>query len=448
MAFITKAFDLIYKRLGPTGSDGSQFGGYLPLDWYYKTTSVPRVDNGFLNFPDDTFTNTYITTRNSASNANYRAVPWGSTAGDFLWNVLTPSLSYSDTSNVWAFNGVTYQTRFWTREFVSRSFNSQFQTSGTNVGITSTGSYAVTSSWKIVEPKLLDTTNFSYVFSANGTPFTTTFVGSRYNSVRPDKSGEVAYDITYPALTAGSTSSIDGAYFDQGGGAGITRAEIATSLTNEAAYQADNTAAGLKLMTEALKARRLYFPIPVSGSGTTKGTDYWFKKSTGYKSTDLFTDNGGIYNVRFSLKRKIDSDYYPDTSTHMTAFIHNVIPQIPSSSARVPGADGWYPPVNNIVTIGNQYNGGPEMTFVDIQTGYYVEKFNFNLIQYGYPAQLCLEVSGSLSDDKYFGIIVDEFEMCKVGVTTDVRFIKPTSIATTIIAIQEQGGGLPPGGGG
>jgi hypothetical protein len=446
MAFITKAFDLIYKRLGPTGSI-SQFVGYLPLDWYNKVTSVPRVSQSFLNFPDDTFTNTYITTRNTASNATYRAVPWGSTAGDFLWNVLTPSLSYNDVTNVHM--GSTYQTRFWVNEFVSKSFNSQFQTNSTNLGVTITGSYAVTSSWKIVEPKLIDTTQFSYVFSIDGTPVANAYVGSSYNKTGTDKTDLVSYDISFPVLSAVATSSIDGAYFDQGGGAGITRAEIATSLTNEAAFQTNDTAAGLKIMTEALKARRLYFPVPVSGSGTPKGTDYWFKKSTGYKSSDLFTDNGGIYNVRFSLKRKINSDYYPDTNTYMTAFIHNVIPQIPSSSARIPGADGWYPPTNNIVTIGNQYNGGPEMTFVDIQTGYFVEKFNFNLIQYGYPAQLCLEVSGSLADSKYFGIIVDEFEMCKVGVTTDARFIKPTSIATTIIAIQEQGGGYtpPPGGG-
>jgi hypothetical protein len=53
---------------------------------------------------------------------------------------------------------------------------------------------------------------------------------------------------------------------------------------------------------------------------------------------------------------------------------------------------------------------------------------------------MCLEVSGSLSDNAYFGIIVDEFEMCKVGVTTDARFIKPTSIAATILEFQPKVG--------
>ena len=88
----------------------------------------------------------------------------------------------------------------------------------------------------------------------------------------------------------------------------------------------------------------------------------------------------------------------------MTVFIHDVQSSVPFSTKRVPGAAGWYPPPNNIVTVGNKYNGTPEFTFYDIQTGYLVEKFNINVIQYGYPAQLCIEASGSLADNAYFGI--------------------------------------------
>jgi hypothetical protein len=113
-------------------------------------------------------------------------------------------------------------------------------------------------------------------------------------------------------------------------------------------------------------------------------------------------------------------------------FIHNIIPQIPSSSARVPGALGWYPPENNIVRVGNGYGTAPAISFYDIQTGYAVEKFNINVIQYGYPAQLCIEASGSLADNAYFGIIVDDIQMCKVGVTTDPRFIKPYSLTQIV----------------
>jgi len=374
----------------------------------------------------------------------YTALPWGSVAGDFLWNISTPSWSFVESAVLVPDpprGDATYIYRDWTPRFVTKSFNSQFQTGGSSFGIHPiTGSYAVTSSWIIIEPKLDNASVFTYLHSINSVP--------QYPQNITSLSDDIGYRVTYPSLTSYSTSSIDGAYFDQGGGAAISRTSIIKSLTTASVSGSDNTATGLRVMTQALKARRLYFPIHVSGSGTTRGTDYWFKKSTGYSANELFTDNGGIYNVKFSLKRKINLGYYPDTNTFMTAFIHNVLPQIPSSSARIPGADGWYPPANNIVTIGNQYNGGPEMSFVDIQTGYYVEKFNFNLIQYGYPAQMCLEVSGSLSDNAYFGIIVDEFEMCKVGVTTDARFIKPTSIAATIQEFQEQetgGGGFEEG---
>ena len=252
------------------------------------------------------------------------------------------------------------------------------------------------------------------------------------------------YSITWPAINSNSTSSVDNQYFDQGGGVGISKTEVSQSLLTGSAYITDNSATGLRYKTEALKARRLYFPVPYSGSGTTRGTDYWFKKSTGKRVDSIFYDNGGIYNVQFSLKRHIPSGHNPDTGSFMTAFIHDVIPQIPSSPNCLGGASGWYPPANNIVTIGNQYNGTSALSFYDIQTGFYVEKFNFNLIQYGYPAQLCLEVSGSLTDNTYFGIIVDEFKMCKIGVTTDPRFIKPTSIATTVIDFGQQislGGG-------
>ena len=133
----------------------------------------------------------------------------------------------------------------------------------------------------------------------------------------------------------------------------------------------------------------------------------------------------------------------------MTAFIHNVMPQIPSSSARIPGANGWYPPDNNIVTIGNSYGITPVMNFFDPASGYNYEYFDFNLIQYGYPAQLCLEASGSLANDNYFGIIVNDIQICKIGVTTDPAFIKPQTIATTVAGAASiagsQTGGVNPG---
>jgi len=259
-----------------------------------------------------------------------------------------------------------------------------------------------------------------------------TYVNSTYAGEPNDNSATLGYSITYPTISGNSISSIDGQYFDLGGGALIARADISRSLVTGSTYYTDDTATGLRLSTEALKARRLYFPTPVSQSGQSTGTDYWFKSFTGYKANDLFTDNGGIYNVQFTLKKQVALDSYPDNNTFMSVFIHNVIPQIPSSSARVPGALGWYPPENNIVRVGNGYGTAPAISFYDIQTGYTIEKFNINVIQYGYPAQLCIEASGSLADNAYFGIIVDDIQMCKVGVTTDPRFIKPYSLTQTV----------------
>ena len=314
-----------------------------------------------------------------------------------------------------------WYTTYTSKSFFSREWSKQLNTTyqkGSDYGISTSSSYSVTSSWKAFDPKST-TIQYTQVGQPN--------IGTYYG-----------YDITWPAVNSRSTSSVDNQYFDQSGGVGISKTEISQSLVTALAYATDNSATGLKNKTEALKARRLYFPVPYSGSGTTRGTDYWFARSTGKHVDSIFYDNGGIYNVQFSLKKYAPLDYNPDLGSFMTAFIHNVTPQIPSSSNCVAGAPGWYPPANNIVTIGNQYNGTAALSFYDIQTGFYVEKFNFNLIQYGYPAQLCLEVSGSLTDNAYFGIVVDEFKMCKIGVTTDPRFIKPTSIATTVIDLAQQ----------
>ena len=459
MGFTTKAFDLYYKRIGPTGS--------LNATWSYHNSAAvastgptfARVSNSFLNFPEDgrigygsgenaaRTTTIWTTTRDSASNVNHLAIPWGSAAGDFLWNVLTPSWSFVNYSPdvvsaypnpalpYYGQPAETYKINYISASFFGREWSKQVLTvyqKGSEYGIPTSSGYSVTSSWLAFDPKVFETGQNAVIDGLFNSQFII------LQTVPADSSSYFGYDITWPAVNSKSTSSVDNQYFDQSGGAGITKTSISQSLITASAYATDNSATGLKYKTEALKARRLYFPVPYSGSGTTRGTDYWFVKSTGKRVDSIFYDNGGIYNVQFSLKRHIPNGYDPDLGSFMTAFIHNVIPQIPSSSNCIEGASGWYPPANNIVTIGNQYNGTSELSFYDIQTGFYVEKFNFNLIQYGYPAQLCLEVSGSLANNAYFGIIVDEFKMCKIGVTTDPRFIKPTSIATTVIDLGQQ----------
>lgn len=443
MAFVTNALGLFYKRIGPTGSippdgDPDPYTGYLPEFWF--TASGTNVTGALLNLPTDTLLTTYLTTRNSASNATYMALPWGSPANDFLWNTTTPSWSYQDSSSIQSKFGTggtaTVIDRLWSLSmYESKSFFRQFQipTPSSTLGV---DSYPVTSSWHIYDEKFLSGSNFAnfrYVHQENNTKQYPTYIGSRYSFVATESVSQVAYPITFPAILSTSTGSLDGQYFDRSNGAGITRAAISRSLMTASIYANDNTATGLRYKTEALKARRLFFPIPVSGSGTTGGTDYWFKQATGQAAKDLFMDNGGIYNIQFTLKRYLPRDLYPDTSSFMSVFIFDVIPQIPSSSACIDGAPGWYPPQQNIVTIGNGYKTTPIMTFIDAATGYQVEKFDINVVQYGNPAQLCFEVSGSLADDKYFGIIINDVQFCKIGVTTDPRFIKPQTGYESVI---------------
>jgi len=487
MGFPTRVFDLFYKRLGPTGSlngtrSGSEAGngifvwqGRLPEYWFTSSVSSSiassqglKVSHSFLNFPADLTSSkvltpsggrsgSFITTRDSSSNASYLALPWGSHAADFLWNVQIPSWSFREFSEAATVDGGltfnTYYYRQWDLSYTSKSFHKANQPNGSSFGV---ASYPITSSWRITDPRFANTASFNYVHAFAipfDAPLTSSYpvsVGATYTQTARDSASYFAYDISFPNITNGnSTSSIDGQYFDLGGGALISRASVSNSLSIGSTYYNDDTATGLKLSTEALKARRLYFPTPVSQSGQSTGTDYWLKSFTGYKANDLFTDNGGIYNVQFTLKKQVALDSYPDNNTFMSVFIHNIIPQIPSSSARVPGALGWYPPENNIVRVGNGYGTAPAISFYDIQTGYAIEKFNINVIQYGYPAQLCIEVSGSLADNAYFGIIVDDIQMCKIGITTDPRFIKPYSLTQTVqntsFAIgAERGGGDAP----
>lgn len=438
MAFSTKAFGLFYKRLGPTGSNdvtGNKLDGYLPsaLPWEsYNVNGPPSYSsNAWLNFPDDLITTKYVTTNESQSiNLTYKAFPFGSHACDFLWNITVPSWSFTNSSILIGMDSQSYVTRSWSvNKESSQSFHKKYQTGGSSFGVTA---YKVTSSWHIVEPKFINSGYMHYVISGSSTVVPLQFIGSDYNVTATDSSSFVAYDISgRNTLTANSTSSIDGDYFHNAGGAGITRTAVSRSLTTGSTFTADDSSTGLSHLTKALKARRLYFPTEVTASGTPSGSDYWFKKYTGQRSTDLFADNGGIYNVQLTLKKLTTQDYYPDTNTYLRAFIHNVDIQIPSASARIPGAPGWYPPDNNIVTIGNGYSSSPIMSFNDLQTGFRLEKFNFNLIQYGYPAQLCFEASGSLVDSAYFGIIIDDIQICKVGVTSDIRFIKPDQATVT-----------------
>ena len=233
-----------------------------------------------------------------------------------------------------------------------------------------------------------------------------------------------------------STGSNDGRFFDLAGGCGITRTSISASLVAFAASASGTSAGQIASCSVALKRRRLFFPtVRSSGSIATGNASTWVYLSTTKGSKDFFTENGGIYNVKFSLKRDVTNGYYPDSAggSELLVYIHNINTQVPAPSARIAGANGWYPPEANIVRIKNT----PAMSFYNPSTGYLIENFNINVVQYGTPAQLVFEASGSLENNGYFGCVIDDVEFCKVGVTTDPTLIKPTTTTMALEAAQQ-----------
>ncbi len=199
---------------------------------------------------------------------------------------------------------------------------------------------------------------------------------------------------------------------------GITRQGV------QSAYGEFNNATTNAEKTAALKRRRLFWPNGTSATAS------------------FFTENGGIYNVKFKLKKYIPSShtttrqYEPDSNTYMSVFIHNVNATFTTSASY---ANGWYPPPQNIVKIGNSYSVGgvatPAISYFDSATGYYYDEYNINLVQYGTPAQLVFEPSGDTTAGIYFGTLVDDIQICKIGVTTDPYYIKPQTIANNSVRL-------------
>jgi hypothetical protein len=207
--------------------------------------------------------------------------------------------------------------------------------------------------------------------------------------------------LTAFAYRTSSLSTIDNARFTTHSCVGITRTGASQSYADYA------TANGDTARTRALKSRRLVWPT----SNTA---------NPGY-----FTENGGIYNVKFKLKRT--SNYTPDSGSYLMVYVFDAFANYTTSSI---GTAGWYPPDRNIVKIGHNYTSGsvstPSISWYDTATGFYYDEYDINVIQYGTPAQLVFEPSGI--NDQYFGTLVDDIEFCKVGVTTDPLFTKPQAI--------------------
>lgn len=436
----THAFDFYYKAV-PTGSNQ-----LLTSTWYNdthfdlfenNTEYIRRTFNyngnlGFLNYP-------IILTRNipvaSASIFQNGALAWGSAASDFLWNILTPSLSISQEVDGAGRHLSNYRFIYNSESF----FNKEFQTYGTGVA-----TYPITSSWIAYEPRMIvkasGSTSAGYVTNGGNSSFFPATLTSPFNvayslptAVVPPTAnpvvGENPTNITYGN---NSTGSNDGRFFDLAGGCGITRSSISASLMLYEANKNGTSGTARHAVATSLKRRRLFFPTIRTGSMALapNSPGIWVQELMGVTSDSLFTDNGGIYNVTFTIKRDIVNGYYPDSGngSELLVYIHNVNSIAPTPTNRVAGATGWYPPEANIVRIKNN----PAMSFANPATGFLLETFNINLVQYGFPAQLVFEANGSLSFDSYFGCIIDDVQFCKIGVTTDPALIKPITTGEVI----------------
>ena len=460
--------------------DGGGLWGYTTGSWLnYPANATYDFNIGF-GASTVTYALPFSTTRTGLYVSGGMAIAWGSAVCDFLWNATALSWSVVPTP---ASKNIRYDVSY-------NSTSSFFGTTSPTVPdslipIGNIKTYNITSSWHAVDFRLLQTVVSSSTApnQANlqrmylqGSPQRVTHsiflngsmtlgdldygasTGSFYegaNGAIP-LSSSVGYTLDYSSGNTTRNTGFDRQFFDVGQGVGITRADISQSLTtmswdgygplgvsvtvdpNKPGTYGGDSPAGVLTQSIALKKRRLYYPTPVVGSaGTVNGTDYYHKLITGYTANEIFNENGGIYNVQFTLKKYAPTipgdstilfDYTPSDNSFLAVFIHNVRSNPPVSSSRALGDSGWYPPLNNIVLIGNSYDTAPVIAFNDGATSFTYEKYNINIIQYGYPAQLCFEACGDWSTGAAFGVIISDVKICKIGVTTDSRFIKPISI--------------------
>lgn len=421
---------------------------------------------------------------------NESAIPKGSMAADYLWNVRSLSSSLYESSSAGRDFSTTYFKQYHfsysTASFAYHNIgvnpgNKFVYQSGFESGWGLPSHSAVDSYWVTYEPKMYEC-NFSWSLYSNtglggssngpwamnyaipGTapePYAKPSARSEfipnYSEGNYEASANSGVQTPLPVGTNppgvtydnDSTGSNDGRFFTHAGGCGITRADIEAALTTWELSKNLTDTPGRQAASSALLKRRLFFPnLNVTASNQILNLDQniepngseWLSLNNGFQGNtqlDIFDENGGIYNIKFNLKRDIANDFYPDTGkgSELLVFIFQVNTTInQSGAASVPGKDGFYPPDNNIVKITNN----PEMSFLNPATGYLIESFNISVVQYGFPAQLCFEAcqindrGGALDNGNYFGCIIDGVEFCKIGVSTDPNLIKPAGPAEVV----------------
>ena len=176
-----------------------------------------------------------------------------------------------------------------------------------------------------------------------------------------------------------------------------------------------------------LKQNRLYWPA-TTGSTTAARTQY-----------TPFTQNGGIYRVRFKLQQSradgfntvarnysinygIDQFQPTGDGAVLNVYIYDVgagAIGATTSSALQPGIASWYPADNNIFKV--RYS---DIASTLPLTSSYLQ-YETYLVQWGQNGRLVFEASGS--NNQFFGICIDDVEVCQVGTTTDPNYIAPPS---------------------
>ena len=239
------------------------------------------------------------------------------------------------------------------------------------------------------------------------------------------------YSIQYTSLE--DTSSIDGRYFIYGSSCCISRNNVNTqwsSFTESGAWNA-TVGANRKAATEALRKVRLLWPHTTQQESLLATLNYPFQ------------ENGGIYRVFFRVKQYTKANevwYNADSGSKLNVFIHNannIIQATSSGQTPYAGFSGNYPPPQNMATITFDSN----TQWIDAFTGYKYAQYEVELVQYGTPAQLVFEASGSdfngsitlnnttgnwnTKGPNAFGGCIDDVKICKIGVTTDLFYIKP-----------------------
>lgn len=294
----------------------------------------------------------------------------------------------------------------------------------------------------------------------------------------------------FPAMYSASLTGIyskgdDNQLFWKSNGTLISPIDIAQALpTYSSSYYAQQNQSRTNEWNGYLKKTRLYFP--------TNNETYIYG----------FNENGGVYNVKFSLKRwpqyqtgkyvssplltvnsisgfPDDFGYFADTQiiswsflaqtstryapvdgAKLMVYIHDVSTPLVTGSKWQKGTPGFYPPDNNIVTIGNGYSTTPTLRYYDSGSGAYIDTYDIILVQYGDKAQLTFDASGieltlDTANDGFYNLrhvdvgnpllapfwggMISDIEWCKIGVTTDPKYIKPTNFNDTFIDKPKKG---------